>query len=78
MTQPFCQVMILAGKLMSNIVPEKPQSYITVDFITKLPLAQGYDVILVVYDRMMEMAYFMPITEKTLAKGVARLFWDNI
>ena len=26
----------------------------------------------------MEMAYFMPITEKTLAKGVARLFWDNI
>ena len=29
------------GKLMSNVVLEKPWSHITVDFITKLPLAQG-------------------------------------
>ena len=70
--------MIPAGKLMPNVVPEKPWSHITADFITKLPLVQGYDVILVVCDRMMEMAHFMPTTEKTLAEGVARLFWDNI
>jgi len=38
------------GKLMPNAIPEKPWSYILVDFITKLPLAQGYDVILVVCD----------------------------
>ena len=24
------------------------------------------------------MAHFVPTTEKTLAEGVARLFWDNI
>ena len=70
--------MIPAGKLMPNVVPEKPWSHITADFITKLPLVQGYDVILVVCDRMMEMVHFMPTTEKTLAEGVARLFWDNI
>ena len=70
--------MILAGKLMSNIVPEKPWSYIIADFITKLPLAQGYDVILVVCDRITKIAHFMPTTEKTLAERVARLFWNNI
>ena len=38
------------GKLMPNTIPEKPWSYISADFITKLPLAQGYDAILVVCD----------------------------
>jgi len=63
---------------MPNTVPEKPWTYISVDFITKLPLAQGYDSILVVYDRMTKMAHFVPTTERTSAKGVARLFWDNV
>jgi len=38
----------LVGKLMSNIIPEKLWSHISADFITKLPLAQRYDAILVV------------------------------
>ena len=63
---------------MPNVVPEKPWSYIIADFITKLPLAQGYDVILVVCDRITKIAHFMPTTEKTLAERVARLFWNNI
>ena len=37
------------GKLMPNAIPKKPQTYISVDF---MPLAQGYDSILVVCDRM--------------------------
>jgi len=49
-----------------------------VDFITKLPLAQEYNSILVVYDRLMKMAYFVSTTEKTLVEGVARLFWNNV
>ena len=40
----------LAGKLMPNLIPEKPWVYISADFIIKLPLAQGYDSILVVVD----------------------------
>ena len=43
------------------------------DFITKLLLAQGYDAILVVCNRMTKIAYFVPTTEKTLAEEVARL-----
>jgi len=63
---------------MSNAVPEKSWSHIIVDFIIKLLLAQGYNSILVVCDRITKMAYFVPTTEKTLAKGVIRLFWNYI
>jgi len=63
---------------MPNTVPEKPWTHISMDFITKLPLAQGYDSILVVCDRMTKMAYFVPTTEKTLVEGIARLFWNNV
>ena len=48
------------------------------DFITKLPLAQGYDSILVVVDQLTKIVHFIPTTEKTLAEGLARLFRDNV
>jgi len=48
------------------------------DFITKLPLPQGYDAILVVVDRFTKMAHFVFITERTSIEGLARLFRDNI
>jgi len=67
-----------AGKLMPNSIPEKPWSHILVDFITKLPLVQGYNSILVVVDRLTKMVHFIPTTEKTSAKGLARLFRDNM
>ena len=66
------------GKLMPNSIPEKPWVHISADFITKLPLAQGYDSILVVVDWLTKMAHFIPTTEKTLAEGLARLFRDNM
>jgi len=59
---------------MPNAIPEKPWSHILADFITKLPLAQGYDAILVVCNRFSEMAHFIATTEKTLVEGLTRLF----
>jgi len=67
-----------AGKLMPNSIPEKPWMHISADFITKLPLAQEYNVILVVVDRLTKMVYFIPTTEKTSVEGLARLFRDNV
>jgi len=67
-----------AGKLMPNSIPEKPWMHISADFITKLLLAQGYDSILVVVDRLMKMVHFIPTTEKMLAEELARLFRDNV
>jgi len=63
---------------MPNSIPEKPWTHISADFITKLPLAQGYDAILVVVDRLTKMVHFIPTTEKTTAEGLARLFRDNM
>jgi len=68
----------LAGKLMPNSIPEKLWMHILVDFITKLPLAQEYDSILVVVDWLTKMVHFIPTMEKTLAEGLARLFRDNV
>jgi len=67
-----------AGKLIPNSIPEKPWSYISANFITKLPLVQGYNSILVVVDRLTKMAHFIPTTKKTTARGLARLFRDNV
>jgi len=61
----------LAGKLMPNSIPEKAWTHISADFITKLPLAQGYDTILVVVDRFTKMAHFVPTTERTSTEELA-------
>ena len=67
-----------AGKLMPNAILEKLWSHISADFITKLPLAQEYDAILVVCDHFSKMAHFIATTEKTLAEGLAKLFQDHV
>ena len=68
----------LAGKLIPNSILEKPQMHISANFITKLPLTQEYNSILVVVDRLMKMVHFIPTIENTLAEGLAWLFIDNV
>ena len=63
---------------MPNSIPEKPWMHISVDFITKLPLAQGYDSILVIVNRLTKIVHFIPTMEKTSAEGLAQLFRDNV
>ena len=63
---------------MSNSILEKLWMHISADFITKLPLVQGYDSILVVVDRLTKMVYFIPTIEKISAEELARLFRDNM
>ena len=63
---------------MPNSIPEKVWTYISADFITKLPLAQGYDSILVVVDRLTKMVHFVPTTERTSTERLAQLFRNNI
>jgi len=59
---------------MPNLIPEKPWTHISADFITKLPLAQEYDSILVVVNRLTKIIHFIPTTEKTLVEELAWLF----
>jgi len=67
-----------AGKLRPNQIPERPWQHISVDFITKLPVSKGHDLILVVCDRFSKMLHFVATTEKTTVEGLARLFRDNV
>ena len=69
---------MLVGKLRPNEVPERAWQYISVDFITKLPISKGHDSILVVCDRFLKMFHFVATIEKTMAEGLARLFRDNV
>jgi len=66
------------GKLMTNKVLEKPWTYMVVDFITKLPLVAGKDVILVVCNRLSKMTHFVATIEETSAEGLTTLFRDNV
>jgi len=66
------------GKLRPNIILEKLWTHIPADFITKLPLAQDYDLILVVYNQFLKITHFVATAEKTSVKRLARLFQDHI
>ena len=72
------KIEIPVEKLMMNEVLEKPQTYLIVDFITKLPLVIERDVILVVCNRLLKMTYFVITTEGTTVEELARLFRDNM
>jgi len=68
----------VAGKLKLGEVPEKPWTHISVDFIIKLPIVAGKDVILVVCDKLSKMTHFVVTIEGTMAEGLAKLFRDNV
>ena len=66
------------GKLRPNQIPERLWQYISVDFITKLPMSKGHDSILVVCDRFSKMSHFVATIAKTMAEGLVRLFRDYV
>ena len=68
----------VAEKLKLEEVPEKPWTHILVDFITKLLIVAEKDAILVICDRLLKITHFVTTIEKTTAKGLARLFRNNV
>ena len=52
------------GKLEMSEILEKPWTYLTVDFITKLPLVAGKNAILVVCDRLSKITPFVVTTKE--------------
>ena len=68
----------IAGKLRLSEVPEKPWTYLTVNFIMKLPIVVEKNVILVVCNRLSKMMYFVVTIEGTSVEDLAKLFRDNV
>ena len=67
-----------AGKLKLSEVPQKMWTYLTVDFITKLPVVAEKNAILVVCNRLLKITHFVATTEGTSVEGLARLLRDNV
>ena len=72
------RIKILTEKLMMNEILEKVQTYLTVNFITKLSLMAEKNVILVIYDKLSKITYFVPTIEKISVEKLVRLFKDNM
>jgi len=51
---------------------------LSMDFIEGLPKSQGYNVILVVVDRLTKFAHFVAVKHPYTAADIAQLFMDNI
>jgi transposase InsO family protein len=59
------------GLLQPLPIPQGPWQSISMDFITDLPLSNGFDSILVVVDRFTKMAHFIACNKAILAKETA-------
>ena len=72
------RIEVLVRKLKLNEVSEKPWTHLIVNFITKLPLVAGKNATLIFYNRLSKITYFVTTTEETSAKGLVRLFRNNV
>ena len=66
------------ASLQPNSIPEQPWEHIAIDFITGLPIFQGYDVIMVVVDRFTKYVIAVPTTGEVSSMGTSKLFRDTV
>ena len=69
---------VLTGKLKLSKISEKLWIHLMIDFITKLLLVARKDVIIVVYDMLLKIIYFMATAKGTSVEELERLFRDNV
>src|SRR5258705_13873415 len=66
------------GKLKQLLIPSRPWSSISMDFIEQLPASEGFSAILVVVNRLTKQAIFIPSHDTVNAPQVARLFLTHV
>jgi len=66
------------GLMKPKKAPDRPWKSISMDFITDLPLSEGWDAVLIVIDRLTKMAHFIPCTKNMDAKQFQETFMREI
>ena len=72
------RIEVPTGKLKLSQILERLWTYLIIDFIIKLPLVARKNAILVVYNRLLKMIYFVTIIEGISVEGLVQLFRDNM
>lgn len=65
------------GLLNPLPIPQRPWSYVSVDFVTGLPDSEGHSVVLTVVDRFSKMVHFIRLPKLPSAKETAEAFLRN-
>jgi len=66
------------GLLKPKEAPDQPWKSISMNFITDLPLSEGADAVLIVIDRLIKRAHFIPCTKEMHAKQFQETFIREI
>ena len=66
------------GLLQPLLIPSKPWTDINLDFVDSLPKSHGFEVILVVVDRLTKYVHFLPLSHPYTAAKVATVFMKDI
>ncbi|MBW0540951.1 hypothetical protein O181_080666 [Austropuccinia psidii MF-1] len=66
------------GLLKPLSIPNGPWIFLSMDFITQLPLSNSFDSILAIVDRFAQMAVFIPKMSSITSLDLAHLFINNI
>ena len=67
-----------AGKLQPLPVPEQAWESVAMDFVTDLPVCDGYDAVWTVTDRLTKMVHFIPVRKDMNSEQLAALFIKEI
>ena len=59
-------------------MPERPWHSISADFITELPISNGYNSILVIVDRALKQGIFVPCDKHITSAELAQLFLIHV
>lgn len=68
----------LPGLLQTLLVPPFPWHTMSLDFVEGFPKSNGFDVILVVIDKLTKYGHFLPLKHPFTASHGVALFLDNI